>query len=229
MRTGLVVGHGPSAVGSVLRQGAALRRRARSDLIRLLRRQPGLHGRRCRSSRRPRPWREISYQEFLLTLRARSSPDAIRRTSSARAAGTTSAWTRRRLLEAAQRGSVGFDGLGLTFDRSRSGRAATQFHFPDGNASHRAAAGVAAGARRPSPARAGHARRSATRRRSACDRLDDCRLPGADPAGAARSRASAHDGPWPPAGAGAVSPTCGAAACTGVRGRNVDARLLQRR
>jgi spermidine dehydrogenase len=37
-------------------------------------------------------------------------------------------------LEAAERGSVGFDGLGLTFD-PRFPQGSYQFHFPDGNAS----------------------------------------------------------------------------------------------
>ena len=74
----------------------------------------------------------ISYQEFLLT-HAKMSPDALpfflgQGGRNNKRVDTTPA------LEAARRGSVGFDGLGLPKeDQFRQG--SYTFHFPDGNAS----------------------------------------------------------------------------------------------
>ncbi len=74
----------------------------------------------------------ISYQEFLLT-HARLSPDALpfflgQGGRNNKRVDTTPA------LEAARRGSPGFDGLGLSLDATFR-EASYTFHFPDGNAS----------------------------------------------------------------------------------------------
>jgi len=104
---------------------------ARRDLIRLYGENPdylagmSLEEKRATLSR-------ISYQEFLLT-HAKMSPDALpfflgQGGRNNKRVDTTPA------LEAARRGSVGFDGLGLpTEDQFRQG--SYTFHFPDGNAS----------------------------------------------------------------------------------------------
>jgi spermidine dehydrogenase len=75
---------------------------------------------------------KISYQEFLLTY-ARMSPDALpfflgQGGRNNKRVDTTPA------LEAARRGSVGFDGLGLPKEEQFRQGSYT-FHFPDGNAS----------------------------------------------------------------------------------------------
>jgi len=74
----------------------------------------------------------ISYQEFLLR-HAKMSPEALpyflgQGGRNNKRVDTTPA------LEAAERGSVGFDGLGLTFEK-RFPQGSYAFHFPDGNAS----------------------------------------------------------------------------------------------
>jgi spermidine dehydrogenase len=74
----------------------------------------------------------ISYQDYLLTI-AKMSPDALpfflgQGGRNNKRVDTMPA------LEAARRGSVGFDGLGLTFEEEFRENSYT-FHFPDGNAS----------------------------------------------------------------------------------------------
>ena len=75
---------------------------------------------------------KISYQDFLLR-HAKMSPDALpyflgQGGRNNKRVDTTPAF------EAAERGSVGFDGLGLPAER-RFQQGSYQFHFPDGNAS----------------------------------------------------------------------------------------------
>ena len=74
----------------------------------------------------------ISYQEFLLTY-AKMSPDALpfflgQGGRNNKRVDTTPA------LEAARRGSIGFDGLGLP-NEEQFRQGSYTFHFPDGNAS----------------------------------------------------------------------------------------------
>ena len=75
---------------------------------------------------------KISWQEYLLTI-AKMTPDALpfflgQGGRNNKRVDTTPA------LEAARRGSVGFNGLGLTFEEEFRESSYT-FHFPDGNAS----------------------------------------------------------------------------------------------
>jgi len=104
---------------------------ARRDLIRLYGENPdymaGLSVEQKRST-----LATISYQEFLLT-HAKMSPDALpfflgQGGRNNKRVDTTPA------LEAARRGSAGFDGLGLP-NEEQFRQASYTFHFPDGNAS----------------------------------------------------------------------------------------------
>src|SRR5579862_551004 len=112
-------------------KNAPLSEAARKDLIRLHGKNPDyLHGlgeeeKRARLAR-------MSYQDYLLNI-AKVTPEAIPFFLGAggrnnKRVDTTPA------LEAAERGSAGFDGLGLKFEE-RFSEVAYRFHFPDGNAS----------------------------------------------------------------------------------------------
>jgi spermidine dehydrogenase len=111
---------------------APLSETARTDLARLYSRNnpdymPGLS-----VEEKTTKLRKMSYQDFLLKV-AKISPDALpffagQGGRNNKRVDTTPA------IEAAQRGSVGFDGLGLPVESSfREG--SYNFHFPDGNAS----------------------------------------------------------------------------------------------
>ena len=104
---------------------------ARRDLLRLYGKNPdymaGMSVEKKRST-----LATISYQEYLLR-HAAMTPEALpfflgQGGRNNKRVDTTPA------LEAAERGSVGFDGLGLTFDKSFP-QGSYAFHFPDGNAS----------------------------------------------------------------------------------------------
>ena len=104
---------------------------ARRDLIRLYGKNPDyLAG--LTSDQKIARLEKISWQEYLLTI-AKMSPDALpfflgQGGRNNKRVDTTPA------LEAARRGSVGFNGLGLTFEEEFREGSYT-FHFPDGNAS----------------------------------------------------------------------------------------------
>jgi len=104
---------------------------ARQDLIRLYGKNPDyMHGLSVEA--KTAKLARISYQDYLLNI-AKMSPDALplflgQGGRNNKRVDTTPA------LEAARRGSVGFNGLGLTFEEEFRESSYT-FHFPDGNAS----------------------------------------------------------------------------------------------
>jgi spermidine dehydrogenase len=104
---------------------------ARRDLIRLYGKNPDyMPG--MSTEQKIAALARISWQDYLLTY-AKITPDALpfflgQGGRNNKRVDTTPA------LEAAQRGSVGFNGLGLEFDEGFR-EASYTFHFPDGNAS----------------------------------------------------------------------------------------------
>ena len=104
---------------------------ARQDLIRIYGKNPDyMHGLSVEA--KTAKLARISYQDYLLNI-AKMSPDALplflgQGGRNNKRVDTTPA------LEAARRGSVGFNGLGLTFEEEFRESSYT-FHFPDGNAS----------------------------------------------------------------------------------------------
>src|SRR5437762_13219622 len=110
---------------------APLSEAARHDLIRLHGKNPDyMSG--LTADQKTAKLATISYQDYLLTI-AKMSPDALpfflgQGGRNNKRVDTTPA------LEAARRGSVGFNGLGLTFEEEFRESSYT-FHFPDGNAS----------------------------------------------------------------------------------------------
>ena len=110
---------------------APLSEAARKDLIRLYGENPDYMA-ELSVEQKLATLEKISYQEFLLKY-ARMSPDALpfflgQGGRNNKRVDTTPA------LEAARRGSVGFDGLGLPKEEQFRQGSYT-FHFPDGNAS----------------------------------------------------------------------------------------------
>src|SRR5262249_55435405 len=104
---------------------------ARKDLVRLYGKNPDYMAGLSVEQKTAKLAR-ISWQQFLLEY-AKVSPDVIpffmgQGGRNNKRVDTTPA------LEAAQRGSVGFNGLGLTFEEGFRESSYT-FHFPDGNAS----------------------------------------------------------------------------------------------
>jgi spermidine dehydrogenase len=104
---------------------------AKRDLIRLYGKNPDYMAGKS-AKEKIETLARISYQDYLLRY-ATISPDAIpyflgQGGRNNKRVDTTPA------LEAAQRGSIGFDGLGLTFEKPFP-QGSYQFHFPDGNAS----------------------------------------------------------------------------------------------
>ncbi len=126
----LVAGNGRLPWPEFLRQ-VPLPEHARHDLIRLYGKNPDyLTG--MSAEQKLATLARISWQEFLLK-HAKMSPDALpfflgQGGRNNKRVDTTPA------LEAARRGSVGFNGLGLTFEEEFRESSYT-FHFPDGNAS----------------------------------------------------------------------------------------------
>ena len=112
-------------------QKAPLSEPARTDLVRLYGKNPDYMA-GMSVEEKLATLRRISYQDFLLGY-AKMTPDALpfflgQGGRNNKRVDTTPA------LEAAQRGSVGFDGLGLPEEESFRQGSFT-FHFPDGNAS----------------------------------------------------------------------------------------------
>jgi spermidine dehydrogenase len=126
----LVAGNGRLPWPEFLRQ-APLPESARHDLIRLYGKNPDyLAG--MSAEQKLATLARISWQDFLLK-HAKMSPEALpfflgQGGRNNKRVDTTPA------LEAARRGSVGFNGLGLTFEEEFRESSYT-FHFPDGNAS----------------------------------------------------------------------------------------------
>jgi spermidine dehydrogenase len=126
----LVAGNGRLPWPEFLRQ-APLPESARHDLIRLYGKNPDyLAG--MSADQKLATLARISWQDFLLK-HAKMSPEALpfflgQGGRNNKRVDTTPA------LEAARRGSVGFNGLGLTFEEEFRESSYT-FHFPDGNAS----------------------------------------------------------------------------------------------
>jgi spermidine dehydrogenase len=111
---------------------APLTEAARRDLIRIYSGKNPDYMAGMSVEQKTRKLAGISYQEYLLTF-ANMSPDALpffmgQGGRNNKRVDTTPA------LEAARRGSVGFDGLGLPIEPSFR-EASYNFHFPDGNAS----------------------------------------------------------------------------------------------
>ena len=105
---------------------------ARSDLVRLYDKNPDYLAGKTAEQKMALLAR-ISWEDFLLR-HAKVTPDAIlffrgQGGRNNKRVDTTPA------LEAARRGSVGFNGLGLTFPGEAFREASYTFHFPDGNAS----------------------------------------------------------------------------------------------
>lgn len=103
---------------------------ARRDLIRLYGKNPDYMAGMTVEQKKA-ALAKISYQDYLLRY-AKMSPEALpyflgQGGRNNKRVDTTPA------LEAAQRGSVGFDGIGLTFEKSFP-QGSYAFHFPDGNA-----------------------------------------------------------------------------------------------
>jgi spermidine dehydrogenase len=106
--------------------------RARHDLIRLYGKNPDYLAGQTADEKTALLAR-ISWEEFLLK-HAKVSPDAVlffrgQGGRNNKRVDTTPA------LEAARRGSVGFNGLGLTLEAAAFRESSYTFHFPDGNAS----------------------------------------------------------------------------------------------
>ena len=106
--------------------------RARRDLIRLYGKNPDYLAEKTTDEKSALLAR-ISWEEFLLK-HAKVSPEAVlffrgQGGRNNKRVDTTPA------LEAARRGSVGFNGLGLTFEAEAFRESSYTFHFPDGNAS----------------------------------------------------------------------------------------------
>ena len=126
----LVAGNGRLPWPEFLRQ-VPLPESARHDLIRLYGKNPDyLAG--MSAEQKLATLARISWQDFLLK-HAKMSPEALpfflgQGGRNNKRVDTTPA------LEAARRGSVGFNGLGLTFEEEFRESSYT-FHFPDGNAS----------------------------------------------------------------------------------------------
>jgi spermidine dehydrogenase len=111
---------------------APLTEAARKDLIRLHGKNPDYMA-GTSPKEKATALARMSYQDYLLKV-AKMTPEALsfflaNGGRNNKRVDTTPA------LEAALRGSVGFDGLGLETDRSSFREAAYNFHFPDGNAS----------------------------------------------------------------------------------------------
>jgi spermidine dehydrogenase len=110
---------------------APLSEAARKDLIRLHGKNPD-HMQGLSHAEKRAKLARISYQDYLLNV-AKMTPEAMpfflgMGGRNNKRVDTTPA------LEAAERGSPGFDGLGLKFEE-RFDETAFRFHFPDGNAS----------------------------------------------------------------------------------------------
>jgi spermidine dehydrogenase len=110
---------------------APLSEAARKDLIRLHGKNPDYMAGMSEHEKRAKLAR-MSYQDYLLNV-AKISPDALpfflgMGGRNNKRVDTTPA------LEAAEHGSVGFNGLGLKLEE-RFSEASYRFHFPDGNAS----------------------------------------------------------------------------------------------
>jgi spermidine dehydrogenase len=110
---------------------APLSSRARQDLVRLYGKNPDYMAGLSLEEKKAKLAR-MSYQDYLLKVAA-MTPEALafflgQGGRNNKRVDTTPA------LEAAERGSIGFDGLGLTFEE-RFSENSYRFHFPDGNAS----------------------------------------------------------------------------------------------
>jgi spermidine dehydrogenase len=104
---------------------------ARKDLVRLHGKNPDYMAGMSISEKEEK-LAKMSYQDFLVKY-AKMTPEALpfflgEGGRNNKRVDTTPA------LEAAERGSIGFDGLGLTFER-RFSEGSFSFHFPDGNSS----------------------------------------------------------------------------------------------
>jgi spermidine dehydrogenase len=109
-----------------------LSERARQDLVRIHGKNPDYMAGMSESEKMAKLAR-MSYQDFLLNY-AKIDRDAIafflaNGGRNNKRVDTTPA------LEAAERGSVGFNGLGLKFEQERFSEGSFSFHFPDGNSS----------------------------------------------------------------------------------------------
>jgi spermidine dehydrogenase len=104
---------------------------ARKDLVRLHGKNPDYMAGMSPEEKQEK-LAKMSYQDYLLKI-ARMTPDALpfflgQGGRNNKRVDTTPA------LEAAERGSIGFDGLGLKFEH-RFSEGSYRFHFPDGNSS----------------------------------------------------------------------------------------------
>ena len=104
---------------------------ARKDLIRLHGKNPDYMAGMSEEEKKQK-LAKMSYQDYLVKI-AKMSPDALpfflsQGGRNSKKVDTTPA------LEAAERGSIGFDGLGLKFEE-RFSEGSYTFHFPDGNSS----------------------------------------------------------------------------------------------
>ena len=126
----LVTGNGRLPWPDFLAQ-APLSDVARKDLIRLHGKNPDYMAGMSQEEKKVKLAR-ISYQDYLLNI-AKMSPDALpfflgQGGRNNKRVDTTPA------VEAAEHGSIGFDGLGLKFE-NRFSEGSFTFHFPDGNSS----------------------------------------------------------------------------------------------
>ena len=126
----LVVGNGRLPWPEFLAK-APLSDTARKDLIRLHGKNPDYMAGMSQDQKKAK-LAKISYQDYLLQI-AKMSPEALpfflgQGGRNNKRVDTTPA------LEAAEHGSIGFDGLGLKFEE-RFSEGSYTFHFPDGNSS----------------------------------------------------------------------------------------------